>query len=547
MRRALFALCLLAGCDQSSDGTSDLRAPSCGDGQLGGDESDVDCGGSCPPCIAGQSCLHGRDCQSLLCINNVCAATDLSSADLGASDLQLEADLASGPDLMLSTPCPLRPMNEWHVSPFGSDTQTLYAGNGSATCPLKTIGRAITLARADTLSTTLFVHKGNVSPTRYGEACTGGPPCDGDLFLSSVAGQSITLHGDGTAEIVIATHGQPVIRASASESSDTITVRDLTIKPLLLGLPGTNQGAGLVVADKGRVVVTNLVVDGITPSASTPGTQNGILVYPASGSVTLGPGITVSGGNYGIQASGPAITNLLGTPTAPTLIQGSNVCVSGVSSTDGTITLQNCTHSGIDGRAVTGVVVSGGGDGTGSGIYASGTVAAVKVTGFAGDGLTCFNCTLANNVEISNNIGIGVHVTGGADISGLSSTKNQGDGLRCDGTATVLLRNSILNGNAGNGLLALQTCALDLGYVTVGGNNEFNRTSAKNGLSGLCLLQTNNPSVTASNSNFSCGATAPGCVQSGQPTTVMASTCQTADITLGPGAMISTPTSSCCD
>lgn len=47
--------------------------PSCSDGLMDGDESDVDCGGViCPPCANGRACLHGADCLSGLCMNNIC-------------------------------------------------------------------------------------------------------------------------------------------------------------------------------------------------------------------------------------------------------------------------------------------------------------------------------------------------------------------------------------------------------------------------------------------------------------------------------------------
>lgn len=39
----------------------------CGDGDKNGDETDVDCGGSCPPCTEGQDCEVGSDCTSGVC------------------------------------------------------------------------------------------------------------------------------------------------------------------------------------------------------------------------------------------------------------------------------------------------------------------------------------------------------------------------------------------------------------------------------------------------------------------------------------------------
>lgn len=48
--------------------------PSCTDGQQNGDESDLDCGGSCSPCTTGQACVTGTDCASGECVGAVCAA-----------------------------------------------------------------------------------------------------------------------------------------------------------------------------------------------------------------------------------------------------------------------------------------------------------------------------------------------------------------------------------------------------------------------------------------------------------------------------------------
>jgi len=46
--------------------------PHCNDGVLDGSESDVDCGGYCSPCAAGNRCEWGTDCASGSCVNNVC-------------------------------------------------------------------------------------------------------------------------------------------------------------------------------------------------------------------------------------------------------------------------------------------------------------------------------------------------------------------------------------------------------------------------------------------------------------------------------------------
>lgn len=47
-------------------------APTCSDGQLNQDESDVDCGGSCPPCDSDAMCNSGLDCKSGRCDGGAC-------------------------------------------------------------------------------------------------------------------------------------------------------------------------------------------------------------------------------------------------------------------------------------------------------------------------------------------------------------------------------------------------------------------------------------------------------------------------------------------
>jgi hypothetical protein len=47
--------------------------PLCSDGLQNGDESDVDCGGSCPgKCLAGQQCVEDADCETVVCEQEKC-------------------------------------------------------------------------------------------------------------------------------------------------------------------------------------------------------------------------------------------------------------------------------------------------------------------------------------------------------------------------------------------------------------------------------------------------------------------------------------------
>jgi hypothetical protein len=45
----------------------------CVNGELDGNETDLDCGGDCPGCNNGDDCLNWTDCQSAFCDNGVCA------------------------------------------------------------------------------------------------------------------------------------------------------------------------------------------------------------------------------------------------------------------------------------------------------------------------------------------------------------------------------------------------------------------------------------------------------------------------------------------
>jgi hypothetical protein len=51
---------------------AEVAAGSCANGVQDGSESDVDCGGDCPPCAHGRSCESARDCASGRCAGAVC-------------------------------------------------------------------------------------------------------------------------------------------------------------------------------------------------------------------------------------------------------------------------------------------------------------------------------------------------------------------------------------------------------------------------------------------------------------------------------------------
>jgi len=44
----------------------------CFDGVVDGDETDIDCGGSCPPCEPGAKCVEPKDCSTGACVGGLC-------------------------------------------------------------------------------------------------------------------------------------------------------------------------------------------------------------------------------------------------------------------------------------------------------------------------------------------------------------------------------------------------------------------------------------------------------------------------------------------
>ncbi|CAF1086071.1 unnamed protein product [Adineta steineri] len=52
----------------------------CRDGIMNGNETDIDCGGSCPTCAVGKKCTLTKDCNNVQCINDICANATCNDA-----------------------------------------------------------------------------------------------------------------------------------------------------------------------------------------------------------------------------------------------------------------------------------------------------------------------------------------------------------------------------------------------------------------------------------------------------------------------------------
>jgi Thrombospondin C-terminal region len=71
------------------------NSPTCDDGVHNGDETDVDCGGSCPPCENGELCNEGADCQSGMCADGTCVGPSCRDGVLNGDETDVDC---GGPD-----------------------------------------------------------------------------------------------------------------------------------------------------------------------------------------------------------------------------------------------------------------------------------------------------------------------------------------------------------------------------------------------------------------------------------------------------------------
>ncbi|RME31561.1 hypothetical protein D6789_02305, partial [Candidatus Woesearchaeota archaeon] len=90
----------MAGQDEVQEPATDKLTPpkpSCDDGLLNQDETDVDCGGSCPACDDGEACIVDTDCVSKDCLGGTCQAAPQLSGEVTFSLGDVETkEAASG-------------------------------------------------------------------------------------------------------------------------------------------------------------------------------------------------------------------------------------------------------------------------------------------------------------------------------------------------------------------------------------------------------------------------------------------------------------------
>jgi len=82
-------------------------ADTCADGKRDGDETDVDCGGSCAPCATGRACRRDADCLSSACdaASLTCAATACTDHRKDRAETDVDCGGGTCPPCALANRC----------------------------------------------------------------------------------------------------------------------------------------------------------------------------------------------------------------------------------------------------------------------------------------------------------------------------------------------------------------------------------------------------------------------------------------------------------
>jgi hypothetical protein len=360
-----------------------------------------------------------------------------------------------------------------------------------------------------------------------------------------------------------------------------------------------------VASAAGEGHLTNLAVDGVVFGAGSESTSSGVWIRGGT-SPTVGPAVTITGGDHAVMVSdsplgpsNPVITSAAGAEVYLHLAQFACVRVETntagntppsvqLTSTDNAtpVRLEDCAGGGIvvdNGSGSvenTSISTSAGstivtpwgirllhGSGLQAGVLAmplgATTITLTTVAGI--EAIDTSHLDIVNGgVAVTGNRGLGVHIggTATATIDGLTSSNNgtttQDHGLLCNSTGqspngpTITVQNSVFIGNAGDGVLvagppaSLSGCTADLGSNGSVGNNTYNVTSQRNGLTGLCYLSQNGTTATPTTSTWSCGVAAGSGCSAGTPVSGFQCSSDT-DYSRGAlGNLVVTPPQTCC-
>ncbi len=182
----------------------------CTDGVLDGSESDIDCGGVCAPCGIGRACFVPGDCASGACVNNICAqVVTASCTDLIQNGNETDVDCGGscapcgvGRQCVVPADCTTgQCQNNRCIDPSFSqvpqgDIYTILGGAGIIVQPGTQAGYGITAAQGGSSFRLVWTGDGTASGQYhefYGSVYTDGfidtvtPGCSGACSFPSGA------------------------------------------------------------------------------------------------------------------------------------------------------------------------------------------------------------------------------------------------------------------------------------------------------------------------------------------------------------------------
>jgi len=87
------------------DAAGQCVASTCGSKQLDGDETGVDCGGSCATCANGEGCAQGDDCKSGVCTNQKCIPSGCTDGVKNGTETDVDCGGSCGSKCALGSGC----------------------------------------------------------------------------------------------------------------------------------------------------------------------------------------------------------------------------------------------------------------------------------------------------------------------------------------------------------------------------------------------------------------------------------------------------------
>ena len=95
LRHRLFAVLLVTATTAACSGNDEV-APTCTDGILNADETDIDCGGACGACGAGLVCVAPTDCESSVCTGGTCQTPTCNDGVQNGTETDIDCGGACG-------------------------------------------------------------------------------------------------------------------------------------------------------------------------------------------------------------------------------------------------------------------------------------------------------------------------------------------------------------------------------------------------------------------------------------------------------------------